>query len=302
MRSRPPPRSSAEPASSSFEKRPKESPGAKEELPPSAWLVGVGKHKDKTIGEVFEQDEHYCQWAAKESLKAGPQPSSKSLMPLVVYAQGKWLERKPIQVSGGRAAPAAKQQAPAMPTPNPDDLATEASGPLEEGAWKVVAGKHKGMTFAEVFEKAPDYMRWATEECRKEKQSFNSSLGGLAVYAQHRWLNNGTVGVNKLLEESRPNLLLGQTFMVTGEPESLSRKALEALIQLLGGKVTRKLTRSTTGLLLAGSYGHNGKPSEANPKDLEAKSASIPVIKLENLLQHAASRKVLQASESAGGS
>lgn len=149
-------------------------------------------------------------------------------------------------------------------------------------------GKYAELTHAEVYDKDQQYCKWIVESVTKGESSSNTSVI-FATYVQYRWL----LLHGKILKKAKPGCLIGQRFLVTGEPEEFPRPVLEGLIQVLGGEVVASSKRkSATGIVVAGSKQWDGRAVEESPKLQEArKTAGMEVITLEELLRRVSTSK-----------
>lgn len=179
---------------------------------------------------------------------------------------------------------------------------------MKSGQQRLTAGKHMGKSFEQLFLEEPDYCQWVVDQVLTSPKSAES-FKSLAIYVLDRRLD--TPGWDKVREEGmvqalrdvKPGCLEGKRFVITGEPASMSRPFLQAIIRVLGGKITLSAgkgakTEAPDFILLAGTKSFDGKPVEDNKKLCEARQNKVKEITLEEFLQLVKSSESLESSES----
>eukprot|EP00971_Amphidinium_carterae_P330541 6463640-Amphidinium_carterae.1 len=105
---------------------------------PSSWRLTMGKHKGKTISEVYDEDKSYCKWAVKQWRDGA---SYGLITHLAEYAE---------------AQDAAQAAAPAQ-----TGCASAAASTTTSSAHREVSfGKHKGKTYQSVYSEDAPYCDW----------------------------------------------------------------------------------------------------------------------------------------------
>eukprot|EP00933_Yihiella_yeosuensis_P017577 TRINITY_DN14657_c0_g1_i1.p1 TRINITY_DN14657_c0_g1~~TRINITY_DN14657_c0_g1_i1.p1 ORF type:complete len:238 (+),score=34.60 TRINITY_DN14657_c0_g1_i1:77-790(+) len=196
-----------------------------------------------------------------------------------------------FRVSGGGTSPSTSSSS-RQSFPAKKEWPKKAPQPEEQfvkGTHKLQIGKFAGKTFSEIYAEDPNYCLWVTTTVMTGEK-VPDSMKVFAAYIQYRWM----AAITHIMKNATPGCLSGQLLVVSGEPETMPRSALEGLIRLLHGEVvySTRLNPSgkkpvATGVVLAGSKLHDGRPVADSPKAKKAAQAGIPISTFEDLLKQA---------------
>jgi DNA ligase (NAD+) len=76
--------------------------------------------------------------------------------------------------------------------------------------------------------------------------------------AKELWANLARLGVSPTISQTKPHgtgILTGQTFVLTGELQSMTRAQAKAKLEALGAKVTESVSKSTSAVVVGDKAG-----------------------------------------------
>lgn len=176
----------------------------------SGALVGFGKHRDMTYGEMVKQEPDYCRWAL-EKFRKDADEASPAMRAFCTYLEGVELPRGRRQGGGGGWSGTSSYGGGGKSSYGGGGNSSygggnssygggagagnkfqgrpgkERPGMLVDGAWPVTFGtKHQGSTFAEVFQQDPSYCEWVVNSVLQKNESVSAEMLAFAVYIQHQ--------------------------------------------------------------------------------------------------------------------
>mmetsp|Transcript_30890 Transcript_30890/g.67644 ORF Transcript_30890/g.67644 Transcript_30890/m.67644 type:complete len:211 (-) Transcript_30890:251-883(-) len=150
-------------------------------------LVGFGKHKEKTYGEMLAKEPGYCQWILKAEVQETSHPNMLDFHAFVKEHAAELNGKAPAAAPARRRAGfGTAEQRAERGAPAPSEQPT-----IFSGKRTVSFGKHVGKTFEEAFEENQHYCRWLVDRVVKKGVDKDKAAAHFALYVLHRWWQKG---------------------------------------------------------------------------------------------------------------
>ncbi|CAJ1373518.1 unnamed protein product [Effrenium voratum] len=149
--------------------------------------VGFGKHAELTYAEVVRVQPQYCSWAKGKYEEM--QAKEPGQMSPAFKAFGEYLQGVDLPTSSKRFGKSQDcERTDRYPERGAPRSSLASDQKLASGGWQVSFGKHLGITFDEVYRKDPQFCEFVVNAVLNDDQKVNPGMLALAVYVQHKVL------------------------------------------------------------------------------------------------------------------